>query len=98
MAEQEKTFLKFLLQASTRQAKLLLQNITPKQLAALGEVCFNLLHGDVEDEVRKELKTFRNIIRQLGDRQLSQKSRKEAAVRRASAVVQILRLVEDLLP
>lgn len=98
MAEQERSFLKFLLQASTRQAKLLLDHLTPRQLAALGEVCHNLLHGELNPELKKDLKPYKSIIRQLADRQLNVKERQSLAVRKALSVVRVLRLVEDLLP
>ena len=50
MAEQETAFLRFLLQANAKQAKSLLEQSTNGQLQALGEVCYNILHGDLDPE------------------------------------------------
>lgn len=98
MAEQESAFLRFLIQAPTQQAKLLLDHLTHKQLAALGEVCHNLLHGELSEESKKDLKSSRHLIRQLTDKKLSEKERRSIAARRAVAVTRILRLSEELLP
>ena len=98
MAEQEQLFLKFLVQASVRQAKLLLQSSTPNQLIAIAEVCLNLLHGDIDSELKKDLKAFKGVIRKLSDKRTSAAERKQVAIRKASAVQKILRLAESLLP
>lgn len=98
MAEQEAAFLRFLLQASTRQAKLLLEQSTALQLQALGEVCYNILQGNIESDLLKVLKPHRLLIRQLADRTLRAAERREIASRRARSVIQILRLAESILP
>lgn len=98
MAEQESAFLRFLLQASTRQAKCLLEQSTGIQLQALGEVCYNLLHGDLEPELLKDLKPYGALIRRLANRHLSAAQRREIASKRAKTVIQILRLAEGVLP
>lgn len=98
MAEQEKAFLRFLLQASTRQAKSVLSIATPRQLQALGEVCFNIRFGNPEPDVVKSLKPYRHLVRQLSDKRLKIARRRKLASRRAKAVVEILRRAEDILP
>lgn len=98
MAERERAFLRFLLQASTRQTKLLLGESTPSQLQALGEVCLNLLQGEIEPRLLQELKPYQRLIRQLADKKLSNLQRRQIARRRASSVLEILRLVENILP
>ncbi len=98
MAEQEKLYLNFLLQTSTRQAKILLKDSTPRQIQALGEVSYNILHGDLEPDLLKDLKQYRLLLRQLIDKSLSTAKRRLLIVRRAKSIVEILRLVEGLLP
>ena len=98
MAEQEKLYLQFILQASTRQAKLLLKDSTPRQIQAVGEVSYNILHGDLEPDLLKDLKQYRTLLRQLIDKSLSVTKRRQLITRRAKAIVEILRLVEGLLP
>ena len=98
MAEQEQLFLKFLCQASLRQAKLLLQSSTPHQLIAIAEVCLNLLHGDIDPDLKKDLKVFKGVIRKLSDKRTSAAERKRVVIRKASTVQKILRLAESLLP
>ena len=98
MAEQEKSFLHFLLQASTRQAKLLLADATPIQLRAIAEVCLNLLHGEVQPHLLKALKPHRHLLRELTNKSLSVVKRRGLASRRAKAVVEILHLAENMLP
>ena len=98
MAEQERAFLRFILQTTVRQASLLLQHATPLQLAAIGEVCFNLMHGELNTELIQELKPYRNIIRTLADKQSSISQRRTLASRKSSAIQNILRLCQDILP
>lgn len=98
MAEREATFLRFILQASTRQAKLILAQSAPGQIQALGEVCHNLLQREIQPELLKELYPYRLLIRQLADKTLSRRQRREIASKRARSVIEILRLVEEILP
>lgn len=98
MAEAEKTFLRFLLEASPQQVKAILVKITPSQLDALGEVCYNLLYGTLEPDILSALKKFHRVIRQLADKSVSAKQRRQIAVNRHKQVVHILRQAEKLLP
>lgn len=62
MAKVEKTFLRFLIEASAQQTKVVLELITPSQLMGLSETCFNLTHGEVDQQVLSNLKKYRGLI------------------------------------
>ena len=98
MAELEKVFLRFMLEATARQTKLILQEITPTQLQAIGEVCLNLMHGSITEDLLRDLKPFRGLIRQLADKSLSTKRRKQITVKQSKQLVQVLILVQGILP
>ena len=98
MAQQERAFLQFLLHATPAQAKLTLSASSRDQLKALGEVSYNILYGKLEAEVLGNLKSFQSLLRQLCDKRLSITRRRKLATRKAKAVVNILRLVKDILP
>lgn len=98
MAEQERAFLHFLLEANTRQAKVLLRIATPSQLQALGEVCYNARFGELEPEVVNTLKPYRHLVRQLSDKKLTTVQRRKLISRRVKAVLTILHLVKHILP
>ena len=98
MAELEGAFLRYLIRANNKQAKLLLSHATSEQLRAIGEVCLNLLHGEVNPELLKDVRPYKNLLRQLADKHLSGKRRREIASRRSKTVLEILRLVESILP
>lgn len=96
MAEQERTFLKFLIEATPRQVKLLLTELTARQVTAITEICLNLLEGAVDPEILKDLKKHRQLIRQLAD---SSVQKKRALIKRKyGAVAEIVRRVESMLP
>lgn len=98
MAEQERAFLNFLLEANSRQAKLLLEHSTPAQLQALGEICYNILHGEIASDLIKQLQPYKLLIRQLSDKTSSSVIRRKIAGRKAKSVTELLRLVESILP
>lgn len=98
MAEQERTFLRFLLEANPRQVKLLLAHSTTRQIQALGEVAYNSLYASLEPSLLKDLKRYRHLLRELANSGNSVSRRRKYVVRKSKAVVEILRLVEGLLP
>ena len=87
MAEKELSFLKFITEASQAQVKLILHHITSSQLDAIGEVCYNLQYGAVDVE---GLRSYRRIIRILGDKQTSPTQRRRIVRQRAVAGVKIV--------
>ncbi len=98
MAETERTFLRFLIEASPQQAKVLLQLITPKQLTGLSETCFNLTQGDVDPQLITDLKKYRTLIRQLSDKNISAKRRSQLAGKNHKKITKILQIAEPILP
>lgn len=72
-AEKEVAFLRFILHASKKQQYWLLDNLTPTQLDAIGEACYQLLYADRDvSSVKKD----KNIIRQVGDKKVSSTRRR----------------------
>lgn len=98
MAATERTFLRFLIEASPQQAKALLKLITPKQLTGLGETCFNLTHGEVDPQIITDLKRYRIFIRQLADKKISAKKRATLAAKHHKKITKILQIAEPVLP
>lgn len=92
MAEEQISFLKFLPQASRKQLKCILEHITPAQLNAIGEVCYNLLYGTIQIA---EFKRHRHIIRILGDKKIPAIKRRAIVLQRPNIVV---RLIQAVLP
>jgi len=98
MAERESAFLRFLILASPQQVKLVLGKATSSQLKALAEVCFNLLHGEIDANLLKSLKPYSSLLRSLSKKSLSANKRRTLASRKFKLVQKILKLVADLLP
>ena len=98
MAEIERSFLRFLIEASPAQAKAVLKLITPKQLSALGETCFNLVHADINTEIISDLRKYRTLIRKLSAKNLSSKDRAKLAAKHHKRIVAILQTAESILP
>ena len=90
MAEQQLSFLKFLPHASRHQLKCILEHITPAQLNAIGEVCYNLLYGTTDVS---ELKRHRHIIRLLGDKKIPAIKRRVIVHQHPNVVVRVIRAV-----
>ena len=98
MAAVEKNFLRFLIEASPQQAKVLLRLITPRQLTGLSETCFNLTHADVDPTIINDLKKHRGLIRQLADKKISAKHRAKLAAKHYKKITDILQIAEPVLP
>jgi len=98
MAERESAFLRFLIDATPLQVKLVLGKATTAQLKAIAEVCFNLLHGEITLELLKSLKPYRTLLRNLAEKRLAFTKRRTLAARRFKLVQKILKLAADLLP
>ena len=98
MAEIERTFLRFLIEASPQQAKAILKLITPKQLTALSETCFNLTHAVLDPQLITDLKKYRTLIRQLGDKNIPAKRRAKLAAKHYKKITSILQIAESILP
>lgn len=98
MAERESGFIRFLLHASQKQARLLLGHLTPRQLEAIGEICYNILHSQLDPALQQSLRTHRRLIRLIANRQLSSSQRNRIIRRHTKAVLRILHFAESLLP
>jgi len=98
MAERESAFLRFLIVAAPQQVKLVLGKASTTQLKALAEVCFNLVHGEIEPQLLKSLKPYGSLLRSLSEKRLSASKRRALASRRFKLVQKILKLSEHLLP
>ena len=91
-------FLRLVLSTPSRiQRSVLLKSITPDQLHALGVVANNILHGDVPltESYKKKLRRYRVQIRQLADKKISVKKRKQAL--QPKVVLMLLQTVAPVL-
>lgn len=98
MAEQELPFIRFLIQASNKQARGLLGNITRSQVTAIAEVCYNLLQGQLEPHLLEDLRIYKHLIRKLADKEIAFTERKDLIIRSCGRVIKVLRLAESILP
>ena len=87
-AAEQIIFLRFLLQATTKQQNCLLKLITTQQLDAVGEVCYNILYGEVDVA---PLKQHQRIIRVLGDKKVSARRRRALVVKHPRTVILAVR-------
>lgn len=98
MAQAERNFLRFLIEASPQQTKSVLKHITPKQLTALSETCYNITHSEVDPDIIANLKPYRTLIRELGDKSISAKRRAAIAARHYKKLGRILQTAQPILP
>ena len=84
---------------SKLQRRQLLETITNDQLRALTEIVVNLLQSvlPLTPSNRNKLKKHRQVIRQLGDRTISLKKKKELLCRQGSVITLLLKSVEPAL-
>lgn len=76
--QKERHFLKFMINTNEKQQKMLIKNLTKSQLAALIEVIYNAIRGNlvIPEKDKKNLKRYRHVIRKVISKRLSQKRRK----------------------
>lgn len=99
VVETEGDFFRFLLTTSRAQGVVLLKNLTPRQVDAVGEVFQNILYSEeLDPNLLKTLKKQKHILRKAGDRKASVRRRKAAIKLHPLAVLKILKRVEDILP
>ena len=97
--EKEGDFFRFLLTTSRAQGTVLLKNLTPRQVDAVGEVFENILYSnELDPELLKSLKKQKHILRKAGERKASVRKRKAVIKLHPLAVLKILKRVEDILP
>jgi hypothetical protein len=93
-------FFKLLLTTTSKlQRKVLLDSITNDQLRALTEVTVNLLQGvlPVTPDHRQKLKKYRRLIRLIGDKKVSLKTKKKALCRQSGVIALMLKSIEPAL-
>ena len=81
-------FLRFVIEAPRKQSHWLLKHMTPSQLNAVGETCYNLLFGQFDIS---KLTPYKHIIRALGDRRTALRKRRALVAKHPHAVVQAIR-------
>jgi outer membrane lipopolysaccharide assembly protein LptE/RlpB len=72
-------FLHLLSRSSAKRRKALVKQATKDELAALFEICFNILRGNVplNSYMKKKLKRERKTLRVLSDKKLSLQAKKK---------------------
>lgn len=74
-------FLHLLSRSSAKRRKALIKQATKEELAALFEICFNILRGNLplNSYMKKKLKRERHTLRTLANKKVSLKQKKEIA-------------------
>ena len=99
LVETESDFFRFLLNASHKQAILLLKNLTERQTNSIGEVFQNILYSEeIAQDLVRSLKKQKNIVRKVGEKSSSVRKRKSVITKHPLTVLRILKHVEDILP
>ena len=70
-------FLRLLLVLNAKQTLQVLKLITKTQLELVGEFCYNLLHGEIEQSLLAVIHRNRQLIRILGDKRITAKKRRK---------------------
>ena len=99
VVQTEGDFFRFLFTTSRAQGVVLLKNLTPRQVNAVGEVFQNILYSEeLDPELLKSLKKQKHILRKAGERTASLRKRKTVIKLHPLAVLKILKRVEDIIP
>ena len=74
-------FLQLLSRSSAKRRKALVKQATKEELAALFEICFNILRGNLplNSYMKKKLKRERRTLRTLADKKVSLQHKKKVA-------------------
>lgn len=74
----EAYFVGLLLSADKRQRRVLLKTISKRQLAAVVEIVYNILHGygSLSEKDKKHLRRHRSVIRNFVNQRMSSSRRK----------------------
>ena len=80
----QEPFLRLLLKSSPRRRKVLLKHATKEELTALFEICLNIRNNKVKltDNQLKKLKKHKALIRQLSDKKVSFKRKKDSLIKK----------------
>ena len=72
-------FLQLLARSSAKRRKALVKQATKEELAALFEICFNILRGNLplSTHMHKKLERERQTLRTLADKKISLKRKKK---------------------
>lgn len=91
--EKEKYFLKFLLDTSEKQQRVIIQNITKPQMRVIIEIIFNALKGNLilSENIKNKLKRFRNVIRKLVSKIVTFSARKQLLLKHLRQIIQLIK-------
>lgn len=98
MAEQEAGFLESICNGTVELGEELLKEASEQQLEAVGEVCYNILYGDIELNLLYSLKPCAALIRKLGNPDLDASSRQKSTINNSAKIVSILKKAHCILP
>lgn len=95
----QEPFLRLLERSNPKQRRELLSQATKEELTTLFEVCLNIIKGHipVEGQKFKQLKRYRNVVRQLGDRKVALKKKKRMISQEGGAVGAVVGTVASLI-
>ena len=92
-------YFQLLMSTTKGQTKVLVDSITNDQLRALTQIVVNLLEFvlPIKPSMKLQLKKKRNIIRQIGDKTLSNKKKKELLSKHSGVITLLLKSIEPAL-
>lgn len=92
-------YLQLLLRTHKSQQKALLNTISPDQLKAIGEIALNILHGGLHlsPSQLKGLTPYKKVIRLIGHKKSSQKSKKRILLKNIKALKTLLKYTINII-
>ena len=90
-------FLRLLFHTTKKQALLLLENTTPSQSLALGEIALNLLHLPLNKKEKKEVSRHNNVLKKISKKKLPIKTRQKLISKNKKVIYSILQSIESSL-
>ena len=95
----QETFLRLLARSNPKQRKILLSQATKEELATLFEICLNIIKGNIKlnRDHFKKLKRHRRIVRELGDKKVPLKDKKEIITQSGGAIGSVIGTLGSLI-
>lgn len=90
-------YIKLLLETNKDQAKVLLAHATPKQVEAISEIAFNLLHLSLSNRIKRVVEKVKHLLKRLTKKAVSFKAKISLLKRNAHTVLKLLKLIKDSL-
>lgn len=95
----EAYFVGLLLRADKKQRRALLQTISTRQLDALVEIVYNILHGygTLTEKDKKHLRRYQSVIRNFVNRRMSHSRRKQLLQKYYNIFFRLIKVIQKYL-